>query len=97
MEHAIDVLLAQGDPSPKQQLAVAGPPSAAAVESVFTAEASGNPPPVQPVVNGHRSETVESASVDVGWAWVGVLGLLWNAEVQNRRDCRPRGRIPFTP
>jgi hypothetical protein len=94
-EQAIDVLLAGMDPAPGQRLPSTGMSSTAAVESVFVGDAAGKVP-VLPAIDGHQSETRESAAVDAGWAWVGVLGLLLNPEVQGRRDRRPRGRRLFT-
>jgi hypothetical protein len=97
IEQAIDALLARVDAAQERPLPVSGTPSAAAVESVFAADAPGNLPPVQPPVHGHRSGAAELAAVDVGWAWVGVLGLLLNTEVQDRRTLRARGRITLAP
>jgi hypothetical protein len=71
--------------------------SAAAVESVFAADASADLPPVQAAINDHQSEDADSAPVDAGWALVGVLERLLNTEVRGRLAVRQKGRRKLTP
>jgi hypothetical protein len=69
---------------------------AQAVEELFS-RAEANQLPLPTAVNAHQSEAAQAVMVDAGWAWAGILGLLWNMEILDRRDRRPRGRRPFTP
>jgi hypothetical protein len=97
VEQALDGLLARLDAAPEQPFPVAGTLSAAAVESVFASEATADLPPVQAAAKDQELEGVESAGVDAGWAWAGVLGGWLHGEFRDRQAERRRSRLTPTP